>query len=222
MYLEKSGSTGVFRQGRVYLNGHTLTISRNESGAVCTMTESCQWHGGGTVVVDKVTFACANGSYTIGSGSAPKFIFKNGAVFAPENVTACTVVKDMDFATGTQIAPSAATALTFDNMIGIPTISANVSSLTINNLYTARVADVLAGRCPTMNGALVFGSNAKWAVDNIGSLSRTEYTLWNATGGVSGTVRKSEGADYKGWRSARGGNAFMIDGRIFGSTLHIF
>ena len=127
----------------------------------------------------------------------------------------------MDFATGTQIAPSASTALTFDNLTGVPTITANATSITINNLYTARAADVLAGRCPTMNGALVFDPNAKWAVDNIGSLSRTEYTLWNATGGVSGTVKKSAGADYKGWRSSLVGNAFKIDGRILGFTLGI-
>lgn len=223
IYIEKTGtlSTGVFYQGGVYLNGRTLTISRNESGATCAMSSSCQWHGGGTVVVDKVKFSSESGSYTIGSGSAPKFIFKNGAVFAPADATVCNVVKDVDFATGTQIAPSAATALTFDYMIGIPTISANVSSLTINNLYTARAADILAGAYPTMNGSLVFGPNAKWAVDGIGSLSRTEYTLWSATGGVSGTIRKRAGAEYKGWRSSLDNNAFKIDGHPLGFTLRI-
>jgi hypothetical protein len=106
-------------------------------------------------------------------------------------------------------------------MIGIPTISANVSSLTINNLYTARAADILAGAYPTMNGSLVFGPNAKWAVDGIGSLSRTEYTLWSATGGVSGTIRKRAGAEYKGWRSSLDNNAFKIDGHPLGFTLRI-
>ena len=220
IYIE-SGSNGVFYQGRVYLNGHTLTISRNSSGASCNMSSSCQWHGGGTVVVDKVTFACASGDYSIGSGSAPKFVFKNGAVFSPETAAACNVVKDVEFATGTQIAPSAATALAFDYMIGIPTISANVSSLTINNLYTARAADILAGAYPTMNGSLVFGSNARWAVDDIGTLERATYTLWNAAGGAVGTVKKSDGEEYKGWRTRLGGTAFVIDGRILGLRLRI-
>ena len=218
IYIE-SGSNGVFYQGQVHLNGHTLTISRNNSNSECNMSNASTWYGIGTVIVDKVKLNVANGGYSLARGAAPKFIFRNGAVFAPADTTACNIFKDCEFDYGTQIAPSAATALTFDNMIGIPTISANVSSLTINNLYTARAADILAGRYPTMSGSLVFGPNAKWAVDNIGSLSRTKYTLWSATGGVGGTVKKSVGADYKGWRSSLGGNAFTIDGTILGLTL---
>ena len=220
IYIE-SGSNGVFYQGQVRLNGHTLTLSCNNSNSSCNMSNASTWYGPGTVIVDKVKLNSDNGSYSIASGSAPKFIFKNGAIFAPADATVCNIVKDVDFATGTHIAPSAATALTFDNMIGIPTISANVSSLTINNLYTARVADVLAERYPTMNGSLVFGQNARWAVDNIGSLSRTKYTLWNAAGGVSGKVKKSDGLDYKGWHNAFAGSAFIIDGTIYGFLLRV-
>ena len=222
IYIE-SGANGVFYQGQVHLNGHTLTISRNSSGAECTMRDSCKWYGGGTVIVEKAKFTCASGgNYTIESGSAPKFVFKNSAIFAPGDAAACNVVKDVDFATGTQIAPGSATALAFDNMIGVPTISANVSSITINKLYTARAADVLAGRRPTMNGSLVFGPNAKWSVDNIGSLSRTEYTLWSATGGVSGSANHSAGDEYRGWRSTFTDTTFGIDGKRRGFVLSVF
>ena len=218
IYIE-SGSNGVFYQGQVRLNGHTLTISRNNSDASCNMSNASTWYGPGTVIVDKVKLSSDNGGYSIASGSAPKFMFKNGAIFAPADATACNIVNDVDFATGTQIAPSTSTALTFDNMIGIPTISANVSSLTINNLYTARAVDVLAGRYPTMSGSLVFGQNAKWAVDNIGSLSREEYTLWSAAGGVSGSVKRSAGDEYRGWRSSLTGTTFAIDGRRLGTVI---
>ena len=223
IYIEKTGtfSTGVFYQGGVYLNGHTLTISRNESGATCAMSSSCQWHGGGTVVVDKVKFSSESGSYTIGSGSAPKFIFKNGAVFAPADTTACNIFKDCEFDYGTQIAPSAVTMLTFDSLTGVPTVTANATSITVNNLYTARASDILAGRVPAMNGSLVFGANSKWAVQNIGTLERAIYTLWNVTGGVSGTVKRIDGADYKGWRTYLEGTAFRIDGRVPGLTIKL-
>ena len=203
------------------MNGHTLTISRNNSNSESNMSGSNEWYGPGTVIVDKVKLGVASGSYSIKSSAVPKIIFKNGAVFAPADMTACNIFKDCEFDYGTSIAPSAATALTFDNLTGVPTITANATSITINKLYTARAADILAGRRPTMNGSLVFGANAKWAVENIGTLSRTEYTLWSATGGVSGTVKRSEGADYKGWRTSLSGNAFTIDGTIYGFTLSV-
>lgn len=220
IYIE-SGDNGVFYQGRVYLNGHTLTISRNNSNSGCNMSSSNEWYGPGTVIVDKVKLGVAKGSYSIKSSAVPKIIFKNGAVFAPDDMTACNIFKDCEFDYGTQIAPSAATALTFDNLTGVPTITANTTSITINKLYTAKASEILAGRVPTMNGSLAFGANSKWAVENIGTLERKEYTLWNAAGGVSGTVKKSDGADYKGWRNALSGNAFAIDGTIYGLILSI-
>ena len=218
IYIE-SGSNGVFYQGQVHLNGHTLTISRNNSNSECNMSNASTWYGIGTVIVDKVKLNVANGGYSLARGAAPKFIFKNGAIFAPADTTACNIFKDCEFDYGTQIAPSASTALTFDSLTGVPTITENVTSLTINNLYTARSADILAGRYPTMSGSLVFGSNAKWAVDNIGSLSRTKYTLWSATGGVSGKVKKSDGLDYKGWHNAFASSTFTIDGTKYGFLL---
>ena len=220
IYIE-SGANGVFYQGRVYLNGHTLTISRNNSGSECNMSSSNEWYGPGTVIVDKVKLGVANGSYSIKSSAVPKIIFKNGAVFAPADTTAYNIFKDCEFDYGTQIAPSAATALTFDSLTGVPTITANATSITINNLYTARAADILAGRAPTMNGLLVFGANSKWAVENIGTLPRAICTLWNAAGGVSGTVKRSDSPDYKGWRTCLDGTTFTIDGRLRGFTLSI-
>ena len=221
IYIEK-GSNGVFYQGQVHLNGHTLTISRNNSDSVCSMSTASTWYGVGTVIVDKVKlFVEKNGGYSLARGAAPKFIFKNGAVFAPEDTTACNIFKDCEFDYGTSIAPSAATALTFDNLTGVPTITANATSITINKLYTAKASEILAGRVPTMNGSLAFGASSKWAIDNIGTLERKEYTLWNAVGGVSGTVTRSEGADYKGWRTSLSGNAFTIDGTLFGFRVEI-
>ena len=216
-----SGSNGVFYQGQVHLNGHTFTISRNNSNSSCNMSNASTWYGSGTVIVDKVKLSVANGGYSFASGSGPKFIFKNGAVFAPADTTACNLFKDCEFDYGTQIAPSAATALTFDNLTGVPTITANATSITINKLYTAKASEILAGRVPTMNGSLAFGANSKWAIDNIGTLERKAYTLWNAAGGVSGTAKRNEGADYKGWRTSLSGSAFMIDGTLFGFRLGI-
>ena len=222
IYIEK-GANGVFYQGQVHLNGHTLTISRNESGTECTMRDSCKWYGGGTVVVEKAKFTIDDGgNYTIESGSAPKFVFKNSAIFAPGDATACNVVKDVDFATGTKIEPASATALAFDSMIGVPTITANVSSMTIKKLYTARAADLLKGRRPSMDGALVFGPNAKWAVDDIGSLSRTEYTLCSAKGGITGAPARAAGDGYVGWRSAFSDTVFSINGRSYGLVVRFF
>jgi hypothetical protein len=94
--------------------------------------------------------------------------------------------------------------------------------MTIKKLYTARAADLLKGRRPSMDGALVFGPNAKWAVDDIGSLSRTEYTLWSAKGGITGTPARAAGNGYVGWRSAFSDTVFSINGRSYGLVVRFF
>ena len=207
MYAAVTGQNGTFLAGTIYMNGHNLSLNGVTDGHF-RFGNSFNWYGGGTVTVSNATLSAnqpadAN-AFQIKDESTPKFFFTNGAKFVPGGSAICNIVKDCDFAAGTQIAPSSATTLTFRDLSGAPTGTANATTVTVNGKYTARSADVVAGTCATFAGALAFGANATVEL-NDPTIPRGTYTLFMAVGGI--TTRPVTTGDTR----AAGWNVFKSD-----------
>ena len=153
MYSATGGENGTFLWGTVHTHGHTLTLD-GISSANYRFGRSVGWYEGGTVVVSNVLLSASSSgtedhssAYKLKDNIVPKFIFRNGARFVPDDDDIFTVVKDCEFETGTQIAPKYADVpVTFTNLTGAPTGTVNATTITVTGKYTARAAEVSAGR----------------------------------------------------------------------------
>ena len=205
MYAATAGMNGTFLYGTIYMNGHNLSLNGVTDGNF-RFGHTFKWWGGGTVTVSNATLSAnatsiANG-FQIMDELTPKFFFTNGAKFVPDSAAICNIVKDCDFASGTQIAPASATTLTFRNLSGAPTGTANATAVTVSEKYTARSADVVAGTYATFAGALAFGANATVELDDP-TIPRGTYTLFTAAGGIATKPDTTGETKAAGWRVIR-------------------
>ena len=138
-------------------------------------------------------------------------VFRNGARLVPDNGDIFTVVKDCDFAYGTQIAPNYADVpVTFTNLTGAPTGTVNAATITVTGKYTARAAEVSAGTHAIFAGALAFGANATVELDDP-TIPLATYTLFTAEGGVANKPVTAGATAAAGWNVfKRGANTLCI------------
>ena len=213
MYAASTGENGTFLWGAINMNGHHLTLN-GIAGSHYRFGRSFSWNGGGTVTVSRATLSAssaAKGDYKISQGLAPKFFFTNSAKFVPDDGNICDIVKDCDFAVGTQIAPKYADVpVTFTNLTGAPTGTVKATTITVAGKYTARSAEVSAGTHAIFAGALAFGANATVELDDP-SIQMNTYTLFTAEGGITGkpvTTGATAAADWSVFK--RGANTLCI------------
>ena len=217
MYSATSGENGTFLWGTIHTHGHTLTLD-GTSSANYRFGRSIGWYEGGTVVVSNVILSASSSgnsdqssSYKIKDNIVPKFIFRNGARFAPDDDDIGTVVKDCEFETGTRIAPKYADVpVTFTNLTGAPTGTVNAATITVTGKYTARSAEVSAGTHAIFAGALSFGENATVELDDP-TIPMNTYTLFTAEGGVANKPVTTGATAAAGWSVfKRGANTLCI------------
>ena len=215
MYSAKEGENGTFLWGTVHTHGHTLTLD-GTSTANYRFGRSMGWYEGGTVVVSNVILSASSRGgdevkYEIKDNIVPKFIFRNGARLVPDNGDIFTVVKDCDFAVGTQIAPKNANVpVTFTNLTGAPTGTVNAATITVTGKYTARAAEVSAGTHAIFAGALAFGANATAELDDP-SIPLSTHTLFTAASGITGKPVTTGATAAAGWSVfKRGANTLCI------------
>ncbi|MBP3405929.1 MAG: hypothetical protein J6N18_07485 [Kiritimatiellae bacterium] len=221
---KQTGENLLFSSETVHANGHVLTFSVEGSiaGVTNCMAGPVSWYGGGTVVVERSTLSsgAGQGLFTVIDGNAPQFMFKNGATYAPCNDSICALVKNCDFTVGTKIAPKAGTSVSFGDFSGLPEISDSVASLSINGAYRIKSADVLAGRYPSMSGALSFGPEAVWALDDMSMFAvGATYTLFKAEGGISRAPKTLPDDCYAAWRIHRANGGILCIGPRVGSVV---
>ena len=221
---KQTGENLLFSSETVHANGHVLTFSVEGSiaGVTNCMAGPVSWYGGGTVVVARSTLSsgAGQGLFTVIDGNAPQFMFKNGATYAPCNDSICALVKNCDFAVGTKIAPKAGTSVSFGDFSGLPEISDSVASLSINGTYRIKSEDVLAGRYPSMSGALSFGPEAVWALDDMSMFAvGATYTLFKAEGGISRAPKTLPDDCYAAWRIHRANGGILCIGPRVGSVV---
>ena len=195
------------------MNGHHLTLN-GIAGSHYRFGRSFSWNGGGTVTVSHATLSAssaAKGDYKISQGLAPKFFFTNSAKFVPDDGNICDIVKDCDFAYGTQIAPKNANVpVTFTNLTGAPTGTVNAATITVTGKYMARAAEVSAGTHAIFAGALAFGANATAELDDP-TIPLSTYSLFTAAGGISGKPVTTGATAAAGWSVfKRGANTLCI------------
>ena len=209
MYVNSSDTSTsyntYFNECLVKANGHTLTLTGG-SGYNFRFRYKVDWYGGGAVIIDGLSLtsstAIGGNGFRVVSGDAPLFVFKNGAKFRPGISSLCNLIKNCDFEVGTAISPlSDGLSLAFDNVAGAPTASTKPPAITINGLFTVRAADVEAGQYATSAGALAFGANATWKIDNPGALARGTYPVFTATGGVTGKPKADLSMGDADWRA---------------------
>jgi hypothetical protein len=213
MYATTTGENGTFLWSAINMNGHKLTLNGIE-GSHYRFGRSFAWSGGGTVTVSRVTLSASSatkGDYKISQGPTPQFFFTNSAKFVPDDVNICDIVKDCDFAVGTQIAPTNADVpVTFTNLTGAPTGTVNAATITITGTYTARSAEVSAGTHAIFAGALAFGANATAELDDP-TIPLSTHTLFTAEGGISGKPVTTGATASAGWSVfKRGANTLCI------------
>ena len=215
MYSSKEGENGTFLWGTVHTHGHTLTLD-GISSANYRFGRSVGWYEGGTMVVSNVILSASSRGgdevkYEIKDNIVPKFVFRNGARLVPDNGDIFTVVKDCDFAYGTQIAPNYADVpVTFTNLTGAPTGTVNAATITVTGKYTARAAEVSAGTHAIFAGALAFGANATVELDDP-TIPLSTHTLFTAAGGISGKPVTTGATAAAGWSVfKRGANTLCI------------
>lgn len=186
----------MFKYSNVYANGYTLTLD-GVAGSSYRFITGTYWLGGGKVVVGSgvrllADAQAASGWWKFGvySGPDPEFVFKSGSSFEPLNADIFNLVKKMSFEGSATLTPGALTDVVVKELTGAPTLGANVNSLTVNDLYMVRKADVLADRYLDCPGTLVFGANAKVGADDATGFE--SKIAFHAAGGVTGSPKRTE------------------------------
>ena len=228
-YNAKSGlgeNDGVlFQYSSIYGNGHTLTLN-GVAGSSFRMYKGVFWYAGGTLVVGEGVQLRASADagagqwwqYSVKSGSTPEFVFRDGATFAPENADIFKLAKWLTFEGTSAFSPGNAIAVAVDELTGAPTLSANVTALTVNSSYTLRKDDVAADKYLDCLGTLSFGTNAAIDIDTAADLAGK--IAFHAAGGVFGAPKstaklKSAGvrvsrADANTWKFAGNGIVLIV------------
>ena len=195
-----------FNECFIKANGHTLTLS-GVSGSHFRFRYSLGWYGGGTLIADGLPITSSEGigstkGFRVESGDAPLFVFKNGAKLRPGIDKFCGLVTNCWFDAGTELYPlSASMNLSFKDFGGAPTVHANVSAISIGGVLSLKAADVAAGRYATSAGALAFGENATWKIDNPGALARGTWPVFTAAGGITGKPKADPSMGDADWRA---------------------
>ena len=219
MYAASTGENGTFLWGTMRANGHNLTLNGVADGHF-RFGRTFDWYGGGTVTVSRATLSASSSEngYHVRDSLTPKFFFTNGAKFVPDDATICTILKDCDFAHGTQIAPKYATDLTFANLAGAPTGTVTATTITLTGTYAARSADVVAGKHAVFAGALAFGAGATVELDDP-SIPMDTCTLATAEGGIEGKPVTTGATAAAGWSVFKRGATTLCIGPMPGTAL---
>ena len=158
--------------------------------------------------------------FNVADGTAPKFEFASDAVYAPASDDVSSFVKDCTFAEGAGIFPINLTSVSFGDFSGFPETGANLVSMSINGTYSARAADVLAGRYPEVSCALAFGPSATWALDDPAAVSAGDvHVLFKAEGGISNSPKPASGDEYREFRTYRSDADTLNIGPRVGSVI---
>lgn len=215
MYNNCSGECGTFLWGTMHMAGHTLTL-KGIAAANYRFGRSFDWYGGGTMIVNGVALSASSGTATAfavkDNMGRPTFKFVNGAKFIPDNTDIFNLVKVVDFAAGTQLAPKNATACSFAKLTGpVNASSEKVNGLTITESYTVRTADLLAAEPKTMSvhGALAFSTGAVVEVDNPSALERKTYVIATADS-LLGTPKTTGALAEAGFTVSKRGTSLVL------------
>lgn len=146
-------------------------------------------------------------------------VLKNGASFRPSSQAPISLFAGIDAEPGTTIgafkdSSVAAFGITVGDFAGAPAFEEKITSLTVTNRFTVRVADLANDKRLTLAGPITFGAGARLAVEgDLSQLARDQdgrVKIAVSDSSVSGTP--IPGADLPlGWSVATGSDGKSLD-----------
>ncbi len=228
MYDAVEGEMGAFLWSTVKANGHTLTLTGVSDKANFRFGRACRWSGGGTVVVNGVSLSAStpdNGGFAVADGEpAPQFTFTNGARLIPDSHGIFNLIRQADFAAGTQILTKNGNkaAAPFQRLEGAPTATADITNLIVRGVYRARAADVFASTPAVLTsaGAITFAAGATFELDDpLAKPVTAQYMLCEAAGGVTGKPQPAGATAAAGWQVSKQGATRLLIGPPVGTVI---
>ena len=155
------------------LGGNSLTL-RAENG--CTgigtnykliMRESGKIVMDGTMLTDVTSDSSTKYAFSADAGANVTVKLINGASFKPKFTSWVSMFSGIEAEEGTAIDSGSASLslpLTFADFAGLPTLGANITSLSVTNRFSVDAADLVAGRHFAADCPVAFGVAAKVAL----------------------------------------------------------
>lgn len=205
-YIDE-GSAGIFSEGALDQNGHTLTL-RGDRGVASEFRFrlSTLFRNGGPIVVEHATVSASYGQFAGEDGVRPPLLkIRGDARLRVNNQDFADVFALYDFESGGrwEAEGEGVTALTTANLKGAPALAASVA-LSVTNSYTARAADLAQGAKATAANALAFGAACVADVEGVETLPFTDagYVLATSEVAISGRPRAGAALKEAGWTTA--------------------
>ena len=206
LYIDE-GSIGIFSEGTLDQNGHTLTL-RGDKGVASEFRFriSTLFRNGGPIVVENATVSASYGTFTGENGVRPPLLkIRGDARLRVNNQDFADVFALYDFESGGrwEAEKAGVTALTTANLKGAPVLAASVA-LSVTNSYTARAADLAQGAKATAANTLAFGAECVADVEGVETLPFTDagYVLATSEVAISGRPRAGAALREAGWTTA--------------------
>lgn len=202
-----AGSIGIFSEGTLDQNGHTLTL-RGDQGVASEFRfrVSTLFRNGGPIVVEHATVSASWGQFAGEDGVRPPLLkIRGDARLRVNNQDFADVFALYDFESGGrwEAEGEGVKALTTANLKGAPALAASVA-LSVTNSYTARAADLAQGAKATAANALAFGAACVADVEGVETLPFTDagYVLATSEVAISGRPRAGAALKEAGWTTA--------------------
>lgn len=199
-----AGSAGIFSEGALDQNGHTLTLRGGQGVASeFRFRVSTRFRNGGPIVVERATVSASWGRFAGEDGVRPPLLkIRGDARLRVNNQDFADVFALYDFESGArwEAEGEGVTALTTANLKGAPALAASVA-LSVTNSYTARAADLARGVKATAAHALAFGAACVADVEGVETLPFTDagYVLATSEVAISGRPRAGAALKEAGW-----------------------
>lgn len=199
-------SIGIFSEGVIDQNGHTLTLKgdRGRAAGAFRFRISTLFRNSGPIIVRNTRLTASYGRFRGENGVRPPLLkICADAGLCVHNQDFADVFALYDFEPGGRWEAESARALVTANLKGAPTVAGSVT-LSVTNSYTARAADLVQGAKMTAVNALAFGATCVANVEGVENLPFTDagYVLATSDSAISGRPRAGAVLKEAGWTTA--------------------
>lgn len=204
-YIDE-GSIGIFSEGVIDQNGHTLTLKgdRGRAAGAFRFRIRTLFRNSGPIVVRNTRLTASYGTFRGENGVRPPLLkICADAGLCVHNQDFADVFALYDFEPGGRYEAESAQALVTANLKGAPVVAGSVT-LSVTNSYTARAADLVQGAKMTAVNALSFGAACVADVEGVENLpfSDAGYVLATSDSAISGRPRAGAALKEAGWTTA--------------------
>ena len=218
------GSCGFFSQCTINQQGHTLVLRGDGLDRQIRFRLRCLFKNSAPIIVSNCTVSASykeggSAGFSGENGVRPPLLkIARNAKLLLNNQDFSDVFAVYEFEPGAQLNAESALPLFTSNLVGAPTIQDNVTTYTVNGSFTARAADLVAGKSLTAAKAFALGANCTVDVDDPDALPLrangrlAQYVLATAEGGIAGRPVKGANLAETTWqlRLVDGGKTLLL------------